>query len=76
MASATRLPLKSLAFTTALVLSAGASRVNLRNLIINTFTGPGSYSRLAAVLLVLANLKNVPFAWHVRIAPILTSPNY
>ncbi|KAH6722551.1 hypothetical protein BKA61DRAFT_592814 [Leptodontidium sp. MPI-SDFR-AT-0119] len=67
MASATRLPLKSIAFTTALVVSAGASKVSFRNLAINTFTGPGSYSRMVAVLLVLANIKNVPFAWHYRV---------
>jgi len=65
MASATRLPLKSILFTTAIVASTGASRVNLRNLLIRTFTGPGSYSRIAAILIVLANLKNVPGTWHV-----------
>ncbi|KAF8851908.1 hypothetical protein BDZ45DRAFT_678732 [Acephala macrosclerotiorum] len=67
MASATRLPVKSIALSTAIVLAAGSSRLNLRNLIINTFTGPGSYSRIAAALLVLANLKNVPWAWHYRV---------
>lgn len=65
MASATRLPLKSIAFTTALVVAAGSSRINLRALLTSTFTGPGSYSRIAALLVVVANLKNVPFAWHV-----------
>lgn len=65
MASATRLPLKSILFTTAIVASTGASRINLRNLLIRTFTGPGSYSRIAAILIVLVNLKNVPGTWHV-----------
>ncbi|KUJ11908.1 uncharacterized protein LY89DRAFT_653422 [Mollisia scopiformis] len=67
MASASSLPIKLIAFTTALVLGASASRINLRTLIINTFTGPGMYSRIAAALLVLANLKNVPWAWHYRV---------
>ncbi|KAG4434676.1 hypothetical protein IFR05_009851 [Cadophora sp. M221] len=67
MASATRLPLKSIAFTTAIVVSAGASRVSFRNLAISTFTGPGSYSRIVAFLIVVANIKNVPFAWHYRV---------
>ncbi|KAK0116619.1 hypothetical protein ONS96_012475 [Cadophora gregata f. sp. sojae] len=67
MASATRLPLKSIAFTTALVVSAGASRVSFKQLALTTFTGPGSYSRIVAALIVLANLKNVPFAWHFRV---------
>ncbi|KAH7407912.1 hypothetical protein BKA64DRAFT_721658 [Cadophora sp. MPI-SDFR-AT-0126] len=67
MASATRLPLRTIAFTTALVISAGASRVSFRKLALSTFTGPGSYSRIVAALIVLANLKNVPFAWHFRV---------
>lgn len=65
MASATRLPLKSIAFTTAVVVAAGASKVSFKNLAVSTFTGPGSYSRIVATLIVLANLKNGPFVWHV-----------
>jgi hypothetical protein len=65
MASATRLPLKSIAFTTALVLTASASRISLRNVLVNGVTGPGKYSRILATILVLLNLKSVPFAWHV-----------
>lgn len=65
MASAARIPLKTVLFTATLALGVSASRVNLRDFLIRTFTGPGSYSRIIAATLVLANLKNVPFAWHV-----------
>ncbi|KAH7333434.1 hypothetical protein BKA65DRAFT_607619 [Rhexocercosporidium sp. MPI-PUGE-AT-0058] len=58
MASATRLPLKSITFTTAFIINAGVSKVSFRNLAISTFTRPESYSRIIAVLLVLANIKN------------------
>lgn len=69
MASATALPIKTIAFTAAVVVSVGASKINLPNLIIHTFTGPGKYSRIAALALVLANLKNLPGAWHVGSSP-------
>ncbi|KAK6584033.1 hypothetical protein PZA11_003763 [Diplocarpon coronariae] len=69
MASASSLPLKSIAFTTALVVGAGASQISIRRFLANTFTGPGSYSRMLATLIVLLNLKNAPFAWHVRLPP-------
>lgn len=65
MASATRLPLKSIGFAILIIGSAGASRTNLRNLLTRTFTGPGKYSRIAAALLLLLNLKSLPFVWHV-----------
>jgi hypothetical protein len=65
MASGTRLPLKSITFTMALALSVTASRLSIRTILLNTFTGPGSTSRIVATLFVLANLKNIPFAWHV-----------
>ncbi|RDW58050.1 hypothetical protein BP6252_13461 [Coleophoma cylindrospora] len=67
MASATQLPLKSITFTTALLVAAGLSRVNIHKLLVGTFTGPGSYSRIAILAVVLANLKNVPYAWHFRV---------
>ncbi|CAG8978824.1 hypothetical protein HYALB_00013198 [Hymenoscyphus albidus] len=67
MASATRLPLKSILFTTTLVISLGASRVRLRSLVLKTVTGPGSYRRLAILSIVLANIKNFPSVWHYRI---------
>jgi hypothetical protein len=65
MASASRLPLKSLAFTTTLVLALGISRTNILNVLLNTFTGPGRYRRIAVTVILLANLKNLPFGWHV-----------
>ncbi|KAH8685907.1 hypothetical protein BGZ60DRAFT_441307 [Tricladium varicosporioides] len=67
MASATRLPLKSVLFTATLVVGVGASRLHLRTILRNTFTGPGKYSRIAAVLVILANFKNVPYVWHFRV---------
>ncbi|TVY91596.1 Uncharacterized protein LAWI1_G001783 [Lachnellula willkommii] len=67
MASATRLPLKSILFTGTLVLGIGASRVNLRSHAISFFTGSGRNSRILAAVILLANLKNVPFAWHYRV---------
>jgi hypothetical protein len=30
------------------------------------YNAPGGVWRLAAILLALANLKNLPFVWHVR----------
>ncbi|TVY30589.1 Uncharacterized protein LHYA1_G000550 [Lachnellula hyalina] len=67
MASATRLPLKSILFTGTLVLGIGASRVNLRSHALSFFTGSGRNSRILAAVILLANLKNVPFAWHYRV---------
>jgi hypothetical protein len=71
MASATRLPIKSIVFTTALVAAAGASHVNIQKLLTDAFTGPGSYSRIAATVVLLANLKNLPGVWHVC-SPLLS----
>jgi hypothetical protein len=65
MASATSLPLKPILFTTSLVLGIGASRVGLRDLLLKTVTGPGKYKRIGVILFVVANIKNVPFFWHV-----------
>ncbi|KAM3075186.1 hypothetical protein ACMFMF_005865 [Clarireedia jacksonii] len=67
MASATRLPLKSIVFTTAFVAAAGASHVNIQKLLTDVFTGPGSYSRIAAAVVLIANLKNLPGVWHYRV---------
>jgi hypothetical protein len=69
MASAVSLPLKSIAFATSLILAAGGSRIKYRDLLIRTFTGPGSYSRTAVIALLLINVKNWPFAWTVRADP-------
>lgn len=75
MASATRLPLKSLGFTIILVAGAGASRANLRKVLIDTFTGPGSYSRIAVVIALLLNFKSLPFVWHVSTRASATNIN-
>lgn len=37
---------------------------------------PGGFWRLAAILLALANLKNLPFVWHVRILPPSSKDEY
>lgn len=74
MASATRLPLKSIAFTTAVVAAAGISHVNIQKLLSDVFTGPGSYSRIAATVVILANLKSLPGVWHVC-SPFLCTPS-
>ncbi|TEY84273.1 hypothetical protein BOTCAL_0018g00500 [Botryotinia calthae] len=67
MASATRLPLKSIAFTTAVAAAAGIAHVNIQKLLSDVFTGPGSYSRIAATVVILANLKSLPGVWHFRV---------
>ncbi|RDL37485.1 Thioesterase ester dehydrase-isomerase [Venustampulla echinocandica] len=67
MASATRLPLKSILLATSLVLGVSASRIQLRSAVLNTLTGPGKYSRIAVILVIFANIKNVPFVWHYRV---------
>lgn len=66
MASAVSLPLKSVAFASSLILAAGGSRIRYRDLLIRAFTGPGSYSRTAVIVLLLINIKNWPFVWTVR----------
>jgi hypothetical protein len=70
MASATATPWKSILFATTVILGVSAKGLNIRDLLIRAFTGPGSYSRIVAATLVLANLKNLPWAWHVRL-PLL-----
>jgi hypothetical protein len=67
MASAASLPLKSIGFASAILLAAGGSRIQFRDLLVRTFTGPGRNSRIAVIALVLANVKNLPFVWTVRV---------
>lgn len=38
-------------------------------LIVGIFTGPGSVSRVIALLVILTNLKVFPFVWHVSLYP-------
>ena len=76
MASATRYPIKTVGFTAAVLIAAGASRVNVKKLLESTFTGPGSYSRVVAAVVILFNLKNAPWAWHVSLSiPYHTVPS-
>jgi hypothetical protein len=65
MASAASLPLKSIAFVSSIILAAGGSRIQYRDLLVRTFTGPGSYKRTALIALLLINIKNWPFVWTV-----------
>ncbi|TEY81055.1 hypothetical protein BOTCAL_0035g00500 [Botryotinia calthae] len=61
------LPLKSLVFATGIAVTIGVFHTSVQNLIINTVTGPGSYSRIAIAILLLGNLKNLPGVWHYRV---------
>lgn len=72
MASIARLPVGKIAAVAALGLGLSLSRTNVKAVLVSTFTGSGSTSRIIAILLLLANLKNLPFAWHVRIPAVLT----
>lgn len=63
MASATRLPMKRIAAVGTVALTIGAWKS--RPLITSFLTGPGNYSRILALLVVLANYKNFPGMWHV-----------
>ncbi|KAK8909744.1 hypothetical protein QC760_002432 [Botrytis cinerea] len=61
------LPLKSLVFATGIAVTIGVFHTSVQNLILNTVTGPGSYSRIAIAILLLGNLKNLPGVWHYRV---------
>jgi hypothetical protein len=53
----------------AALASQSTLRANLID-ILSRWTGynaPGGTWRIAAILLALANLKNLPFVWHVRL---------
>lgn len=75
MASAVSLPLKSIAFVSSIILATGGSRIKYRNLVVRTFTGPGSYSRTAAIALLLINVKNWPFVWSVSFLIFVSHAN-
>jgi hypothetical protein len=65
MAGATKISVRTVAALVAVGVGYGASKVNLKALLLQTITGPGSGSRIIALAVVLANLKNLPFVWHV-----------
>ncbi|OBT51180.1 hypothetical protein VE04_08491, partial [Pseudogymnoascus sp. 24MN13] len=60
--SASRLPLRSITAVLAAALSVGAWKS--RPFVTKFLTGPGNYSRILALVVVLANYKNFPFVWH------------
>lgn len=41
--------------------------VGVRSILMGIFTGPGSISRIVALVLILTNLKVFPFVWHVSL---------
>ncbi len=65
MAGATKISIRTVAALAAVSVVFGASKVNLKSLVLGTVTGPGNVSRILALVVVLANLKNLPFVWHV-----------
>jgi len=65
MAGATKISIRTVAALAAVSVVFGVSKVNLKSLVLNTVTGPGNASRIIALVVVLANLKNLPFVWHV-----------
>lgn len=65
------MPIKAIAVAVTIAMAYGATRINVRALLTSAFTGPGSISRIIAIVLVLCNLKNLPFIWHVSTAPYL-----
>lgn len=50
------------------VLAYGAYWLDAMEKVTRFSTGPGSYSRIFAVILLAWNWKNLPFAWTVRTA--------
>jgi hypothetical protein len=71
--SASRLPLRSITAVLAAALSVGAWKS--KPFVAKFFTGPGNYSRILALSIVLANYKNFPFVWHVRL-PLPPQPTH
>jgi hypothetical protein len=65
MAGATKISIRTVAALAAVSVVFGVSKVNLKSLVLNTVTGPGNVSRIMALVVVLSNLKNLPFVWHV-----------
>lgn len=62
-----RLPVKLVLFVLTWVLFYSASRLNIPRLLKNVVSGPGSYSRIVVILLLIFNLKNFPLIWHLRV---------
>jgi hypothetical protein len=65
MAGATKISVRTVAALVAVGVGFSVTRVNVKALLLKTLTGPGSVSRIIALAVVLANLKNLPFVWHV-----------
>jgi hypothetical protein len=65
MAGATKISIRTVAALAVVGVGFGVSKANLKSLVLNTVTGPGNVSRIIALVVVLANLKNLPFMWHV-----------
>lgn len=71
MAGATRLSLRPLGLIAALGVGIGAAKLNpsggVKELLVGLVTGPGSMSRIVALVLVLVNLKVLPLVWHFKV---------
>ncbi|KAI6248330.1 putative thioesterase atnL [Erysiphe necator] len=62
-----RLPVKLVLFVLTWALFYSASRLNIPRILKHVVSGPGSYSRIAVILLLIINLKNFPLIWHLRV---------
>ena len=65
MASLSNFPLKSILLAVTVAVVSGVYRAHIQNLITNTVKRPGSYSRISAAMILLANLTILPGVWRV-----------
>jgi hypothetical protein len=74
--TASRLHLKTVATvgTAAVILAGYKNKDQLIKAVVRFATAPGAYSRVLALLVVLANFKNFPLVWHV--SPPFPSQGY
>ncbi|RKF77869.1 4-hydroxybenzoyl-CoA thioesterase [Golovinomyces cichoracearum] len=61
------LPLKVIVFLMSWIAVFGTSHPKIPQFITSIFSGPGSYSRILVVVLLIVNLKNFPLIWHLRV---------
>ncbi|CCU81560.1 unnamed protein product [Blumeria hordei] len=67
MAFTSRLPFLPLPVISSVVVAVGASHIKVPQLLASLLSGQGRYSRAVAAILIFANLKNLPFIWHLRV---------
>ncbi|KAI0994684.1 hypothetical protein K3495_g13497 [Podosphaera aphanis] len=61
------MPFFSRLVLSSLVITAIISRLRFLRYVLRFFTGPGRYSRLLATAVIIANVKTLPFIWHMRV---------